>query len=563
MSRQRPIVAVLAAALLTLAILAPRADAAVAIPRPIDAINRFQILAGTQLRSFVGDSSMLVPHLITGPRLSDKLVGATNVDRALGFLNTNKDLFGLSDARTELRTLRVSDQNNGGQTIKFQQMYNGLPVKDAMLVVSLTEDGIAEDVGGLYLHQVQAIPLGRPSPKLTGGQALEKARGAIKAPAVLVTNPKEFADRLAAVAEPTLMYMVKGGQAYLAYRTEVDATHAANPAYYEVMVDANTGAVLSQLNIMQEVGLDSCNGVTYVGEAAAPMHCWQWSSGTHDLYDKSRTFYGGPTVYAMNAQNTWSTTPIWVTDADGRYPASMDLLVSPYYYAGLTVDYFAQKHRLTAPWPGNKSIKVIANYGPGYVNAYYNGNEVVFGNGNGTTSVELGQALDVVAHEIAHGVISNLAGLVYSYQSGALNESYADTFATIVEYYSQLSRFDWKLGEDVWTPATAGDALRYMDNPSLGGQPKHMANFVTTSSDNGGVHTNSGIPNYVFYRAVVRAGGEHRIGDIADIWYRALDVHLVPTSNFAHWAAAIRASATYLNPALYSAVNLALQDAGL
>jgi hypothetical protein len=109
--------------------------------------------------------------------------------------------------------------------------------------------------------------------------------------------------------------------------------------------------------------------------------------------------------------------------------------------------------------------------------------------------------LDVVAHELTHAVTERESNLVYQYQSGALNESLSDIFAALVD------ADDWMIGEDMYTPGIPGDALRYLDNPPLGNQPDHMNDYLVTSSDNGGVHTNSGIPNKAAF--LMADGGAH------------------------------------------------------
>lgn len=125
---------------------------------------------------------------------------------------------------------------------------------------------------------------------------------------------------------------------------------------------------------------------------------------------------------------------------------------------------------------------------------------MVYGDGDGTTFTSLSGALDVVAHELTHAVTERTAGLQYQNQSGALNESFSDVFG----YF--LDPTDYLLGEDIYTPGVSGDALRSLSNPTQYGQPAHMSNYVNTTSDNGGVHTNSGIPNKAAYNTISSIG---------------------------------------------------------
>jgi uncharacterized repeat protein (TIGR01451 family) len=151
---------------------------------------------------------------------------------------------------------------------------------------------------------------------------------------------------------------------------------------------------------------------------------------------------------------------------------------------------------------------------------------MVYGDGDGVNFGPFAQALDVVAHELTHAVTGATAGLNYFGQSGALNESYSDVFAVMVDIG------DWLVGEDVYTPGIPGDALRSMANPTLFGQPGHMNTFVHTLDDSAGVHINSGISNRAAYLAAADPGYGVGRPAVQQIYYRALTLYLIPTSDF-------------------------------
>ena len=146
---------------------------------------------------------------------------------------------------------------------------------------------------------------------------------------------------------------------------------------------------------------------------------------------------------------------------------------------------------------------------------------MIYGDGDGRTFIPLSGANDIVAHEITHGVTQETAGLVYRDQSGALNESFSDVFGYFVD------NDDFLMGEDVYTDRD-GDALRSMSDPEEYGQPSHMDDYVNTSSDNGGVHTNSGIPNKAAYNTIRSIGKDKA----QQIYYRALTDYLSSNSDF-------------------------------
>ncbi|MEU9453796.1 M4 family metallopeptidase [Streptomyces sp. NPDC048277] len=158
-----------------------------------------------------------------------------------------------------------------------------------------------------------------------------------------------------------------------------------------------------------------------------------------------------------------------------------------------------------------------------YNNAFWDGQQMVFGDGDGRIFTDFTGSLTVIAHELTHGVTENTAGLAYHNQPGALNESVSDVFGCLVNQWSlkqSVDEADWMIGPEIFTPGIEGDALRSMkdpghayDNPLLGKdpQPDHMSKYVnlpdTENGDFGGVHINSGIPNKAFYLAATGIGG--------------------------------------------------------
>jgi Zn-dependent metalloprotease len=192
----------------------------------------------------------------------------------------------------------------------------------------------------------------------------------------------------------------------------------------------------------------------------------------------------------------------------------------------------------------------VVHYGENYDNAFWDGQEMVFGDGDGEVFNRFTIALDVIGHELAHGVTEDEAAIEYSDQPGALNESLSDVAGSMVKQYKlgQLAAdADWLIGAGLLTADVNGVALRSMkapgtayDDPQLGGkdpQPDHMDGYVQTTSDNGGVHINSGIPNHAFYLAAIALGG-HSWEKAGRIWYEALrDPATTSTPQFADFAA--------------------------
>ncbi|MDI3564646.1 M4 family metallopeptidase [Bradyrhizobium sp. Arg816] len=192
----------------------------------------------------------------------------------------------------------------------------------------------------------------------------------------------------------------------------------------------------------------------------------------------------------------------------------------------------------------------FVHYGDAFNNAFWDGTQMVFGDGDGVLFTDFTKSIDVIAHELTHGVTEMTAGLVYHNQSGALNESVSDVFGSLVKQWTlkqTANQADWLIGAEVFTPDIGADALRSMkdpgkafNNPTLGKdpQPDHMRKYVnlpdTDDGDNGGVHINSGIPNKAFFLTATGIGGFAWEAP-AHIWYAALQAS-TPTTEFQEFA---------------------------
>ncbi|MGW4162713.1 M4 family metallopeptidase [Streptomyces sp. NPDC004788] len=227
-------------------------------------------------------------------------------------------------------------------------------------------------------------------------------------------------------------------------------------------------------------------------------------------------------------------------------------------YAGLGATYnLYEKVYGRASIDGN-GMPLIASihYDEKYDNAFWNGEQMVFGDGDGQLFVDFTVSVDVIGHELTHGVTQSTANLAYYGQSGALNESVSDVFGSLVKQYAlgqTADQADWLIGEGLLGPAIdRGVALRSMkapgtayDDDELGKdpQPATMDDYVRTHSDNGGVHINSGIPNHAFYLVATALGGNawERAGQI---WYDVLTGGtLDEEAKFSDFAAATVAAA--------------------
>jgi thermolysin metallopeptidase-like protein/emfourin len=263
---------------------------------------------------------------------------------------------------------------------------------------------------------------------------------------------------------------------------------------------------------------------------------------------------GSTTRIVHSADNT-ETLPGEVVRTDGD-PATGDLAVDEAFdSAGQVLDLFAAAFERRSMDGRGSPVSITVHFGQDYDNAFWDGTQLVFGDGDGVIFERFTKPMDVMAHEFAHGVTQFTTGLAYVDQSGALNESISDVFAAMAKQRSRsqtAQQADWLVGEGLFRPGVDARALRSMlepgtayDDPRIGRDPQvgRMADYVTTDDDNGGVHINSGIPNRAFALAARALGGFtwERIGRV---WYDALTAGEVPVqADFATFARATLSSA--------------------
>jgi Zn-dependent metalloprotease len=241
--------------------------------------------------------------------------------------------------------------------------------------------------------------------------------------------------------------------------------------------------------------------------------------------------------------------------SEGGRPTKDDSVNRAYDGLGATFDLYLEVYARHSIDGAGLPLVATVHYGEKYDNAFWNGSQMVFGDGDGKVFNDFTSSVDVIGHELTHGVTQYSANLTYLGQSGALNESVSDVFGSLIKQHSlgqDAAAADWLIGEGLLSSHVNGVALRSLkapgtayDDPALGKdpQPATMAGYVDTHQDNGGVHINSGIPNHAFYLLADALGGKawERAGQI---WYDTLTGgQLAHDVDFAGFAAATAATA--------------------
>ena len=237
-------------------------------------------------------------------------------------------------------------------------------------------------------------------------------------------------------------------------------------------------------------------------------------------------------VYDAKGGGSFSLPGTLVREERGKRVAD-PAVNEAYTYSGTTYDFYKRVLNRNSLDDNGMTLISSVHFGRDYDNAFWNGEQMVYGDGDGEIFIRFTRSLDVVGHELTHGVVTHTANLEYQDESGALNEHFADVFGSLVKQWRKrqtAAKADWLIGPDIMGPGVTAKALRtfkdepaYQDDPLLGTdpQPKHLADKYKGSADNGGVHINSGIPNHAFYLVATSLGGRawERAGKV---WYESL-----------------------------------------
>ena len=274
--------------------------------------------------------------------------------------------------------------------------------------------------------------------------------------------------------------------------------------------------------------------------AATPLEVRRRRSALPQTPNKQRTIYTADNNEAL---------PGKVLRNEGSAKSGDKAVDEAYDGLGSTFDFFADVFKRNSIDDQGLPLNGTVHYGNGYNNAFWNGQRMVFGDGDGQLFNRFTIALDVIGHELAHGVTEDETGLVYMQQPGALNESLSDVWGSLIKQKAlkqTADTADWLIGVGLLTKTVKGKALRSMakpgtayNDPTLGKdpQPDHMDKYVTTWDDNGGVHINSGIPNHAFYLAATAIGG-YAWEKAGQVWYDTIrDERTTEGTDFAKFAA--------------------------
>ena len=451
------------------------------------------LFIGTELSSPIPQPASLSP-------------GASADEAARGFLSAYGQLFGVTDQASQLVAAKTSETKDGRSFVRFQQVYQDVPVMGGELVVQLSSQGRDIISGNGEIATTMSVDT---TATVSSSDAKATALGVVSKEYGYAATALRAGEPQLWIYNPSILGMNQD-RSSLVWRMDVESTSGL-PVRELVLVDAHLGFVALHFNQMD-------------------------TAKDRQVYNTNCT----STLPGSLERGEGETTPTGNPDVDDAYD-----------YTGYTYDFYWTYHGRDSIDDAGMPIISTVNYdedgvGCNYQNAFWDGSQMVFGTG-------FASACDVVAHELTHGVTQYESNLFYYMQSGAINEAFSDIWGEFVELtYNPGSSADrWLLGEDL--PI---GAIRDMQNPPAYGDPDKMTstNYACGNywSDGGGVHTNSGVANKAAYLMVdgdtfnghvVTGMGIHKT---ADLFYEVQTHLLTSGSDYADLYDALQQAAINL-----------------
>ena len=485
-------------------------------------------------------------------RLHDGAPAGDFVQHARSVLASHRAWIGTVDPDAGLALVKHRVDALGLRHVRFAQVERGVPVLGAELMAHYDRQGALRTLDSTLATDLAALDL---APRIGPADAERVALSAY------VTrfggDPARARFGFAAWGQtettPQLGIHVRHGERRLVYVVGL-CSDAGRPLRLRARVDAHTGALVEIYDDAKTVQATS-KGV--FGEARAIQV--EKGSTAYALQDTTRG--KGILTYTAGEDQDLPGTQITSTDLNGSWdqdvPNGKGSAVDAHFFAGVVYDYYKTTFERLGIDGKDGAIKSSVHYGIKYDNAFWEGRQMAYGDGD--LYGPFAGAVDVVAHELTHGVTQSESELEYAFQAGAINEGISDIFGAIVEHGLLPDETNnWFIGEKI--ERTEGLPLRNMSDPAHAEspQPDHMQEYLdlTLDQDNGGVHLNSGIVNNAAYLMAV--GGVHRLSKIdvpggigweklATLWYRVNTEYLMRQSEFTDAAQATHDAAVDLD----------------
>lgn len=430
-----------------------------------------------------------------------------------------------------------------GQThTRYQQLIDGVPVIDGIFITHMHNNMIFSINGNIYKSlNIQNNII------LSEKEALQKALSFVNAVRYKWEMPEEEALLKRQTNNPEATYYPEGkltiipdlannnfDDYYFAYSFNIYSDKPLRRS--DFFIDASTGKMLFENKTIKTADVQGTAVTKYSGTQTITTDSY---SGEYRLRETGRG--DGIETYDMNESTNYGNAVDFV-DADNywdNFNAQWDEVATDAHWgAESTYDYYWLIHGRNSIDGNGFALYSYVHYDVMFANAFWDGQRMTYGDGDGTSWTPL-TALDICAHEITHGLTSFTADLIYSYESGALNEGFSDILGTSVEWFAKPTMANWLMGEDIGSP------IRSLSNPNSFNDPDtYLGNYWATGpGDNGGVHTNCGVLSFWYYLLSEGGNGTNDNGDpfnvtgvgidtAGQIAFRTLTVYLVPSSQY-------------------------------
>ncbi len=396
-----------------------------------------------------------------------------------------------TDANYGLQLIDEQVGSLGMMHYRYIQTINGVPIESSMFLTH-TNNGLIHSLNGYLFSNVSVST----KPSLGSTAALNAALSHVGATLYKWQDPEEEHFLKHRTEDPNATYyptaelvlINKGGkidaELVLAYKFNIYAEEPHGRT--EVFVDAHTGGIVWEQNLIHEVDVTGTATTLYSGNRT--ITCDNTGGNNHRLQETGR----GNGIRTFTNSNTTNYNNTDITNNSNNW-AGPEAGLDAHFGSEMTYDYYLTEHGRNSIDGNGFRLDSYVHHDNNYANAFWNGQYMTYGDGSGNNAPLT--SLDIAGHEITHGLTSNSANLVYQNESGALNESFSDIFGNTIERWTRPSQYSWTLGEDLsWV-------IRDMSNPKAEGDPDTYmgTNYYTGTQDNGGVHTNSGVQNYWYY----------------------------------------------------------------
>ena len=450
-----------------------------------------------------------------------KAVPATSAEEVLrSQLELSKD--------DQMQLVKKKQDPLGFEHQEYQQFYKGIKVEFGTYKVH-SKDGAIESINGEF-KPVKEL---KTKPTLSEEAALQRALAYIGAKTYMWETPNHqamataFSNGKSNTLYPEGELVIingakevrrdKGAEMVLTYKFDIYAKYPLSRDY--VYVNAQTGDIVLKNPIIKHAAANGSADTRYSGTRTITTDSY---NGSYRLRDASRG--NGIETYDMNEGTNYSSA-VDFADNDNNWTAAEfdnaekdNAALDAHWGAQMTYDYWLEVHNRNSFDNNGAAIKSYVHYDQAYDNAFWNGSVMTYGDGSGSGGFDALTSLDVAAHEIGHAICTYTADLVYQNESGAMNEGFSDIWAATVEHFAAPEKGIWLIGEDI-NMRSGSQALRSMSDPNSEGQPDTYKGdmWYSGSSDNGGVHTNSGVLNHWFYLLSVGKAGTNDLGNSFDV----------------------------------------------